>query len=328
MRLIQYFERDGRPSVAAVIDDDAPRIVGDCSSTYELALKAYRIGCSLERCVLDHGLGHEIDYDAVMAERRLRLPLDHPDPSRMVLALTGLTHLGSASSRDAMHATSAGDDLTDSLKMFRMGLEFGKPSDGRPGVQPEWAFKGDGQWAVAPEAPLPLYDFGEDGGEEAEIVGLYVIGDAGEVLRVGYALGNEFSDHVMEKKNYLYLAHSKLRPSSYGPELRLGDLPETVEGSVSITRNGQALWRGEFLSGERHMCHSIANLEHHHFKYPGFRRPGDVHVYFYGASCLSFSDNVALKAGDEIAIASSGFGRPLRNTLVEAQALRPVIVTL
>jgi hypothetical protein len=29
--------------------------------------------------------------------------------------------------------------------------------------------------------------------------------------RVGFALGNEFSDHTLEKKNYLYLAHSKGR---------------------------------------------------------------------------------------------------------------------
>ena len=135
------------------------------------------------------------------------------------MALTGLTHLGSAQSRDSMHAKLQSADLTDSMKMFKLGLEGGKPEAGAIGVQPEWAYKGDGSWLVAPEQPIELPGYAEDGGEEGEVAGLYVIGDKGEVLRVGFALGNEYSDHVMERRNYLYLAHSKLRQSSFGPEV-------------------------------------------------------------------------------------------------------------
>ena len=61
--------------------------------------------------------------------------------------------------------------------------------------------------------------FALDGGEEPEIAGIYVIGDDGAPFRVGFALSNEFSDHVTERVNYLYLAHSKLRPASFGPEI-------------------------------------------------------------------------------------------------------------
>ena len=114
---------------------------------------------------------------------------------------------------------------------------------------------------------------------KARSPGLYVIGDNGEVLRVGFALGNEYSDHVMERRNYLYLAHSKLRQSSFGPEVLIGELPHEVKGTVRIVRDGKEAWQGELLSGEANMCHSIANLEQHHFKYAGFRRPGDVHIY-------------------------------------------------
>ena len=46
------------------------------------------------------------------------------------------------------------------------------------------------------------------------------------------------------------------------------------------------------------MAHSLANLEYHHFKYPGFRRPGDVHVHFFGTATLSFADGIRTQEGD------------------------------
>ena len=95
-------------------------------------------------------------------------------------------------------------------------------------MQPEWFFKGSGYNLVPPEQSIISPPFALDGGEEAELVGLYVIDESGEVLRVGFALGNEFSDHVMEAQNYLYLAHSKLRPCSFGPELLVTPPPALI----------------------------------------------------------------------------------------------------
>jgi hypothetical protein len=320
MRLMQFVTPAGMRAVAALEDDAAPRVVRGARSVRELALEAHRTGATLAETVHAHGLGDRLDYDALIAEKRVLAPLDHPEPSRMLVALTGLTHLGSAQSRDAMHAKLQAGDLSDSMKMFKLGLEGGKPKPGAAGVQPEWAYKGDGSWVVAPEQPLELPAYAEDGGEEGEIVGLYVIGDRGEVLRVGYALGNEYSDHVMERQNYLYLAHSKLRQCSYGPEILLGALPPDVRGAIRILRNGGEAWTGELLSGEDNMCHSIANLEQHHFKYRNFRRPGDVHVYFFGASGLSCTAGYAPRPGDIFEVAAAPFGRPLRNPLVAAPA--------
>ena len=326
MRLIQFAGPDGKRAVGAIVDGGAPRVVRGAESVRDLALEAHRSGRSLAAAVEAHGLGAAVDYDALIAEKRILLPLDHPEPSRIVVALTGLTHLGSAQSRDSMHAKLQGDDLSDSMKMFKLGLEGGKPGAGAIGVQPEWAYKGDGSWLVAPEQSLELPAYADDGGEEGEIVGLYVIGDHGEVLRAGFALGNEYSDHVMERKNYLFLAHSKLRQSSFGPELLVGDLPDNVSGSIRIVRDGADIWQGELLSGEANMCHSVANLEQHHFKYPNFRRPGDVHVYFYGASGLSCTDGVAPRPGDVFEVACPIFGKPLRNRLVTGRAHEPVSV--
>lgn len=327
MRLIQFVTKGGERAVAAIPDGGAPRIVNGASSVRNLALAAHHTNRSLAETVEAQGLGEAVDYDAAIAEKRILLPLDHPDPARVVVALTGLTHLGGASARDAMHQKLQADDLTDSMKMFKLGIEGGKPAAGKIGVQPEWAWKGDGSWLVAPEQPLELPGYAEDGGEEGEIVGLYVIGDDGAVLRVGFALGNEYSDHVMERRNYLYLAHSKLRQSSYGPELLVGPLPEEVNGTIRIVRDGGDAWRGELISGEANMCHSVANLEQHHFKYARFRRPGDVHVYFFGASGLSCTDGVTAKPGDVFEVAAPAFGRPLRNPLIAGSPDEAISVT-
>jgi hypothetical protein len=214
------------------------------------------------------------------------------------------------------------------MKMFRMGLEGGKPAGGRPGVQPEWFYKGNGFMAVAPGAPLRSPSFASDAGEEPEIAGIYVIGDEGTPFRVGFALSNEFSDHVTERVNYLWLAHSKLRNASFVPEILVGDLPADIRGVSRILRNGSTLWEKPFLSGETNMSHAIDNLEHHHFKYSVFRQPGDVHVHMFGTATLSFADGIRAAPGDVFEISASEFGLPLRNpllvedeTLIEVRAL-------
>ena len=176
---------------------------------------------------------------------------------------------------------------------------------------------------AAPGKPLESPSFALDGGEEPEIVGLYLIGPDGTPWRIGFALGNEFSDHITEKQNYLYLAHSKLRMCSLGPELLLGPLPADIRGTSRIRRDGAVVWEKPFLSGEANMSHSIENLERHHFKYPLFRRPGDVHAHFFGTSTLSFSDGFKTQLGDMFEIEVREFGRPLRNALAVAD-LAPV----
>ncbi len=172
---------------------------------------------------------------------------------------------------------------------------------------------------VATEQDFAMPKFAEDGGEEPEVAGLYVIDPEGNPRRVGFALGNEFSDHVMERRNYLYLAHSKLRQCAYGPELLLGDLPRDIRGVSKVTRDGETRWEKPFLTGEDNMSHTLFNLEHHHFKYPLFRRPGDVHCHFFGTATLSFADGIKVEPGDVFEIAAPALGRPLRNGLAIAE---------
>ncbi len=322
MRLVQFQDQSGRRRVGIPSEDaTAVGLLEGTERVYDLALEAGRRGVGLAVLAAERLGGASESYDAIVSEGRLLLPLDHPEPARCLISGTGLSHLGSAAARDSMHTklAKAESELTDSMKMFKWGIDGGKPAAGAEGVAPEWFYKGDGRWAVAPEQPLELPGYALDGGEEVELVGLYVIAESGEVLRVGFALGNEYSDHVMERQNYLYLAHSKLRQSSFGPEVLLGDLPASVSGQARLLRQGEPIWSSEFLSGDDNMAHSIANLEHHHFKYADFRRPGDVHVHFFGAATGSFTAGVAAQPGDVFEIASALFGRPLRNALGSAR---------
>ncbi|MGL4237740.1 AraD1 family protein [Tabrizicola sp.] len=288
------------------------RALRNTASVYELASAAIAAGRTLGEEIGQRQLGETVDLTRAVFE----LPVSHPDPAHLHLTGTGLTHLGSAAARDAMHAKLAGTEtLTDSMKMFRMGLDGGRPAAGEVGAQPEWFYKGTGHAAVAPGAVLEAPGFAEDGGEEPEIAGLYLIGPNGTPHRIGWALGNEFSDHVTERVNYLWLAHSKLRVASYGPEILVGDLPADIRGTSRIMRGKATIWEKPFLSGEANMSHTIANLEHHHFKYGIFRQPGDLHVHFFGTATLSFADGLKTEAGDTFEISVADFGQPLRNTL-------------
>jgi len=321
MRLVQFTNRRGERRVGAVGANGELRLTTREHTVYDLAQTAISSGISLDE-VVSGQLGDEReDYDAIVAEGRILPPLDHPEPARFLITGTGLTHLGSADARDRMHDLAHGPEaeMTDSMKIFRMGLDGGKPAEGEIGVQPEWFFKGVGTCVVPPEAPLPLPSFALAGGEEAEIVGLYLIGPDGTPWRLGFAIGNEFSDQVTEAQNYLYLAHSKLRACSFGPEMLVGTLPQNVEGRIQILRDGASIWQGEFLSGEANMSHSIQNLEHYHFRYEMFRRPGDLHAYFFGAAILSCANGVTTMAGDVFEIDVPVFGRPLRNAMISSE---------
>jgi hypothetical protein len=312
-RLIQVWLEDGRPGVILAEGDDAWLLEG-AARIYDLAQAAIAGGSSLLETARARR-GQAADLVSADHQGRLLAPIDHDDPAHLHVTGTGLTHLGSARGRDAMHQSSKAEGLTDSMRMFLMGVEGGKPAPGETGVQPEWFYKGDGATLVGTGAALTAPAFALDSGEEPEIAGVYLIDPEGQPRRLGFALGNEFSDHVTERHNYLWLAHSKLRAAAIGPELLLGDLPADVRGVSRIVRDGAVVWEKPFLTGEANMAHTLANLEHHHFKYGLFRRPGDVHVHFFGTATLSFADGFTAAEGDVFEIAAPPFTLPLRNPL-------------
>jgi hypothetical protein len=315
LTLLQHRSQDGVRRLIAARDGEA-RFVAGFSDTRGIATAAIARNLNLAALVEVAGLEGTVDLSEELAAGRLLPPVDHPDSAHLVLTGTGLTHLGSAEGRDKMHrAAAAGERLTDSMRMFLEGVESGKPAPGEVGGQPEWFYKGDGSHVIGPGEPLTMPHFAADGGEEPELAGVYLIGPDGAPRRLGFCLANEFSDHVTERHNYLWLAHSKLRQAALGPELLLGELPQAVRGTSRILRDGVVLWEKPFLTGEANMTHSLANLEHHHFKYARFRRPGDVHVHFFGTATASFADGIETRPGDVFEIGADAFALPLRNTL-------------
>lgn len=320
LRLLQRRADDGSRSVI-LADGGQAHVLNGVTTVRALAQQAIAAGVSLAAAARAAGLGAVVDIADELAAGRLIAPIDHDDPAHLVMSGTGLTHLGSAEGRDKMHAAAAaGKTLTDSMRMFLEGVEGGKPLSGAVGQQPEWFYKGDGSQLVGPGAPLAMPAFAQDGGEEPELAGVYLIGEDGTPFRLGLALANEFSDHVTERHNYLWLAHSKLRQAALGAELLIDTAPDDIRGTSRIVRDGAVIWEKPFLSGEANMSHTLANLEHHHFKYALFRRPGDVHVHFFGTATLSFSDDVRTREGDAFEIAAAPFALPLRNRLTRAAA--------
>jgi hypothetical protein len=328
---------DGSARRVALVEEPHLRCLTGVSSVYQLAQQCLQHSQSMAEQARALATGENISYDEVYTGRsawRLLAPIDVPgEPSRLLVAGTGLTHLGSARQRQAMHLADQKSEpkkeevLTDSMRMFQWGVEGGRPADGEIGIAPEWFYKGDGSILHGPFEPLEVPSHAEDGGEEAELAGVYIIAADGAPFRIGIAQGNEFSDHKFEKRNYLNLAGSKLRACSLGPELVLGAPFANISGNVSIERAGATLWHKEIASGEQNMCHSLANLEHHHFKFAGHRQAGSIHVHFYGADALSFGDNIALLEGDITEVRFEGFGRALRNPVhEEVKSKEPVRV--
>lgn len=315
MRLVQLARNAER--AVALVEEPQLRLLSNTESVYALVQEALRTPHSLSRLIEHRVTDDVVDYDAIYQGKsswKLMVPIDHPtEPARTHITGTGLTHLGSATDRQNMHVVNE-SELTDSMKIFRWGIERGKPAKGQIGVSPEWFYKGNGTMLRAHGESLDIPPYGEDGGEEAEIAGVYIVDKSGQPWRIGMSIGNEFSDHVYEKRNYLNLASSKIRTCSLGPELVIDPDFDSVSGTASIERNGETVWSKDIMTGEANMCHSLQNVEHHHFKFASHRRPGDVHVHYFGACSLSFG-HIALADADIMQVTWAGFGRPLRNPL-------------
>jgi hypothetical protein len=306
----------------AVVREPNLLLLSETDTVLQLAQRALAEGRALTAVAEGLLSGDVLRYDEVYERRspwNLLVPIDVPgNPQRVTVSGTGLTHLGSARDRQAMHVAPTAEEeahMTDSMRMFEWGRQGGRPAEGAVGIAPEWFYKGDGSLVRGPFAALEIPGHAEDGGEEAEIAAIYLIANDGTPWRIGMATGNEFSDHVFERRNYLNLAGSKLRTCSLGPELVVdGDFGD-VAGRVRIYRGAEVLWDKEIRTGEQNMCHSLTNLEHHHFKFAIHRQPGMVHIHFMGADCLSYGEGVRLAPGDVTEIQFENFGRALRNVV-------------
>ncbi|MBD0288550.1 MAG: GguC protein [Flavisolibacter sp.] len=318
IRLVQLSHPSKGRKVAFVTEPFLTLLTG-ISSAYHLALQSLDTGKNIQSMIESSLSDEKIEYDAVYngtSEWKLLPSFDNPDAVfNCIVSGTGLTHNSSALNRQVMHQTEAGT-LTDSMKVYQWGVDGGKPGEGKIGIQPEWFYKGTGAILKGHGDALTVPSYGNDGGEEPEVAGVYIIDRSGQPIRIGFTTANEFSDHVMEKKNYLYLAPSKLRNCSIGPELVLTNDFSELKGTVSVSRNETELWSSEIHTGENNMAYSLENLEYHHFKYADHRQPLQAHVHFFGTGAFSFGAGIRLETGDQMKVHWDGMGRPLLNTIV------------
>ncbi|MFP6576026.1 MAG: AraD1 family protein [Pirellulaceae bacterium] len=345
MRVIQFLSDQAEPHVGIRDGDqvlDLTAIEPTWNSTFQLFQQAYRAESTIPellRSVTPKAPLCPFSYQELWEARPgttqpcLLPPLTHEDPYRVWITGTGLTHTGSMQSRDQMHGGGqhqATEPETDSARMFAMGLAGGRPEPGQRGTAPEWFYKGNGLMLRGHHEPLDIPAFARDGGEEPELVGCYIIDPAGVPRRLGFALGNEWSDHATETINYLYLAPSKLRSCSVGPELNLDCNFDDLTLRCLVQRDSDLLYdSGDLKSGEQFMCHSLANCEDHHFKYPQHRQAGDVHLHYFGTSKLSHSTrDWQYQAGDVIRIEADEVSSPLVNqvAMTASEAASPVTV--
>ena len=95
IKLIQFINGNGLPCVG-VVNVDKIEILHGIKSTYELFVETQQDASKIGDIIPGLLSGKYEDYNMISEERRLLLPLNHPDPYHTWITGTGLTHLGSA----------------------------------------------------------------------------------------------------------------------------------------------------------------------------------------------------------------------------------------
>jgi hypothetical protein len=284
-RIVQINHNEYGRRIALVRENEL-HLLSTYRTAYHFVQAAFAIGAELRELLSTDLAGIVLDYDEVHGLRsgwQFLPSFDHPqDLSRCHVSGCANAHAGKEGARPAA---------------------------------PPWFSKGNGANLRAHGEALTIPSFAISGAEEAELAGVWVNNADGEPIRIGLTTGNEFADPGLVKSDQRMLSHSKLRTCSIGPELVLDGAFQDVGGLVRIERAGKRIWSREIATGESHVQFRLDEVEHHLFKYPAHRVPGDAHIHFLGGSASSFGDGVVMEHGDHVVIEWDGFGRPLRNLI-------------
>lgn len=151
---------------------------------------------------------------------------------------------------------------------------------------------------IASSASLRGHGDSLPAGGSPDVAAVYLIAPDGRPRRIGVAQGH------------------RGRVSALGPELILDPALPRLHGTVRIRAgNSAARSSGSHeLSAEVPLLLALASVEPDHFETADFRRPGDVHVHFFGQRLLNLTP-VAASEGDEVEIEFESLGAPLRNAI-------------
>lgn len=129
MNIIQ-FENQHQQRAVGIVENNTVKPVNQVETVRDLALMAIENKLSLEQQIKQLGFASEnYDYAQLLDKRQVLPPLDHPDTAHCFVSGTGLTHLGSASTRDKMHQQNSTDtaSVTDTMRIFQLGIEKVNP---------------------------------------------------------------------------------------------------------------------------------------------------------------------------------------------------------
>ncbi|MFJ9056535.1 MULTISPECIES: FAH family protein [unclassified Streptomyces] len=181
--------------------------------------------------------------------------------------------------------------------------------------QPNWFLKGlgdvlrtSGEELRAPAGAVALT-------EEAEVVLVYVTDDDHRPRYVGHTFGNDLTDIGRFRRNRGHLSYAKLCDAAVAPWLFLDEPPRHVTGHVTIERDGDPHWRGEFTTGVKALHYGLDAIMSELFSHDALLAPGRVHYVYIGADRSSFHDGFRMADRDRVTLDFTSHGVTLSNTV-------------
>jgi hypothetical protein len=181
--------------------------------------------------------------------------------------------------------------------------------------QPNWFFKGLGDAVKVSGEPLAVPAGAHAVCEEAEIVLVYVTDEQGLPHYAGYTFGNDLTDIGRFKRHAGHLSYAKLCEAAVAPVLFPGKPPLSVNGRVTITRQGTKAWRGDFTTGTKALHYGLDEMMSGLFAHQVLLSPGRVHYVFIGADRSSYHAGFRIADGDRVSIEFTSEGVTLANTV-------------
>ncbi|WP_051795511.1 fumarylacetoacetate (FAA) hydrolase [Streptomyces sp. NRRL S-87] len=191
---------------------------------------------------------------------------------------------------------------------------------------PNWLIKGFGSWLRVRGEELTVPAQAVALLEEPEVALVFVNDEEGYPRYAGYSFGNDLNDIGLHQRNpWGWTPYAKLCDTSMTPWLFLGEPPRTVTGTITIERDGEPAWRGDFSCGGDAVFHRVADMVNNLFSYPAMRRPGLVNYLLLGSDKASWHAGYRIADGDRIVIDVASHGVELANTVRFAEPLGDVI---
>ncbi|MER6285415.1 FAH family protein [Streptomyces sviceus] len=182
-------------------------------------------------------------------------------------------------------------------------------------AQPNWFLKGLGDVLKLPGQDLRAPVGSVALTEEAEVVLVHVTDAAGVPRYVGYTFGNDLTDIGRFRRHRGHLSYAKLCDAAVAPWLFRDEPPRHVTGQVTIERDGEPGWRGEFTTGTKALHYGLDAIMSELFSYDALCVPGRVHYVYLGADRSSFHDGFRIADRDRVTLDFASHGVTLSNTV-------------